>query len=95
MRLTGLAHNICVCANILPLTLPRADSSADMHFNVSGPQATGVVFVHMTKGRTDSKFDYYSLALDVPGQERLWVENVEQGKLDNRTHGKMFGVRWW
>lgn len=66
-----------------------------MHFNVSGPLATGVVNLHMTKRRDAKDFEYYSLALDVPGQDRVWLENVEQGKLDKRNQGKMFGVRWW
>lgn len=66
-----------------------------MHFNVSGPLGTGVVNVHMTRGRSDSHFEYHSLALDVAGHERVWLENAEQGKLDKRNQGKMFGVRWW
>jgi len=55
----------------------------------------GTVFVHMTQRPEDSKYEYYSLAVDVPGHERIWLENVEAGKLDKRSQGKMFGVRWW
>jgi len=68
----------------------------NMHFYVSGPASDqGTVYVHMVKGRDDSSFSYYSLALDVPGHDRIWLENAEAGKLDKRAQGKMFGVKWW
>jgi len=68
----------------------------NMHFYVSGPACDqGTVYVHMVKGRDDSSFSYYSLALDVPGHDRIWLENAEAGKLDKRAQGKMFGVKWW
>lgn len=66
-----------------------------MHFHVSGPLATGIVNVHMTKRKGDDGWHYHHLALDVPGHERIWLENAEKGKLDKRSQGKMFGVRWW
>ncbi|KAI4754780.1 hypothetical protein E4T52_09786 [Aureobasidium sp. EXF-3400] len=66
-----------------------------MHFHVGGSLATGVVNVHMTKRRDESDFKYHQLALDVPGHERIWLENAEAWKLDKRSSGKMFGVRWW
>ena len=66
-----------------------------MHFNVSGPLAQGVVNVHMSRKKDEDEFHYHSLALDVPGHERVWLENAEQGRLDKRNQGKMFGVRWW
>jgi len=66
-----------------------------MHFNVSGPLASGVVNVHMTKGKDDRDFRYQKLVLDVPGKDRVFLENADKGKLDKRASGKMFGVRWW
>ena len=54
-----------------------------MHYNVSGALASGIINVHMTRGRDDKHWMYYSLALDVPGQERVWLENVEKGKMDD------------
>ena len=66
-----------------------------MHFHVGGHLATGTVNVHMTKRRDESDFKYHHLALDVPGHERIWLENAEAWKLDKRSSGKMFGVRWW
>lgn len=66
-----------------------------MHFYVEGPKNRGTVNVHMTKGRDGGDWEWYHLALDVPGHERIWLENVEKGRLDNRAKGKMFGVKWW
>ncbi|KAF7846232.1 hypothetical protein BT93_L4794 [Corymbia citriodora subsp. variegata] len=67
-----------------------------MHFHVSGPLGKeGVVQVHMSKGRDESDFHYNTLALDVPGHDRIWLENADSGKLDKRNQGKMFGVKWW
>lgn len=66
-----------------------------MHFNVSGPLATGVVNIHMTKRPDEKDFQYHSFALDVPGQDRVWLEDADKGKMDKRSQGKMFGVRWW
>jgi len=67
-----------------------------MHFYVSGPKnERGIVFVHMVMGREDRQWQYYSLALDVEGHERIWIENAEKGKWDKRSQGKMFGVKWW
>ncbi|THX74103.1 hypothetical protein D6D04_08135 [Aureobasidium pullulans] len=66
-----------------------------MHFHVGGSLAVGTVNVHMTKRRDESDFKYHHLALDVPGHERIWLENAEAWKLDKRASGKMFGVRWW
>ncbi|KAI5251331.1 hypothetical protein E4T42_04337 [Aureobasidium subglaciale] len=65
-----------------------------MHFHVGGPLALGTVNVHMTKRRDESDFQYHHLALDVPGHERIWLENAEAWKLDKRKQGKMFGVRY-
>ncbi|KAK8211538.1 mitochondrial import inner membrane translocase subunit tim21 [Zalaria obscura] len=65
-----------------------------MHFYVEGPKNRGTVNVHMTKGRDGGDWEWYHLALDVPGHERIWLENVEKGRLDNRAKGKMFGVKW-
>lgn len=63
-----------------------------MHFYVEGPQAQGTVQVHMTRRPNEHDFQYKLLALDVPGHQRHYLENAE--KLDRRSQGKMFGVRW-
>lgn len=65
-----------------------------MHFYVDGPAASGTVQVHMTRLPGQKDFEYRMLALDVPGQQRLYLENADGKLLDQRKQGKMFGVRW-
>jgi len=65
-----------------------------MHFYVEGPKAKGTVHLHMTRGPGEKDFEYRMLALDVPGQQRHYLENADAAKLDQRMQGKMFGVRW-
>lgn len=65
-----------------------------MHFYVEGQQAKGTVNLHMTRGPREKDFEYYMLALDVPGKQRYYLENADAKKLDQRKQGKMFGVRW-
>lgn len=64
-----------------------------MHFYVEGPIAKGTVNLHMTR-REGGDFEYQTLALDVPGQQRYYLENANAQKLDQRKQGKMFGVNW-
>jgi import inner membrane translocase subunit TIM21 len=64
-----------------------------MHFNVEGPKAHGVVQLHMIQ--RDGEWEYKLLALDVPGHQRIYLENADAAKLDTRKDGKMFGVKWW
>jgi mitochondrial import inner membrane translocase subunit TIM21 len=65
-----------------------------MHFYVEGPQAKGTVNLHMTRRPGEKEFEYYMLALDVPGRQRYYLENAEGNKMDQRSQGRMFGVRW-
>ncbi|KAF2149973.1 mitochondrial import inner membrane translocase, subunit Tim21, partial [Myriangium duriaei CBS 260.36] len=65
-----------------------------MHFYVAGPKAEGTVWVHMTR-HSGGDWEYHTLALDVKGEERLWLENAEKSRSDGVKGGKMFGVRWW
>lgn len=64
-----------------------------MHFYVEGPVAKGTVHVHMSRAPGERDFEYRLLALDVPGKQRLYLENAD-GTLGQRKSGKMFGVRW-
>lgn len=85
----------CACDSSRTETDRIGTTHMYMHFHATGAQATGVVNVHMTRKKDESEFQYHLLALDVPGHERIWLENAEKGKLDKRNAGKMFGVRWW
>ncbi|KAF2424489.1 TIM21-domain-containing protein [Tothia fuscella] len=64
-----------------------------MHFHVEGPKGKGVVQLHMVE--REGRWEYVLLALDVPGHQRIYLEDAEQGKIDQRKDGKMFGVKWW
>lgn len=67
-----------------------------MHFYVEGPKAKGTVRVHMTRLPGQRDFEYQMLALEVPGQQRLYLENKEKEGLGlgRASKGTMFGVRW-
>lgn len=63
-----------------------------MHFYVEGPAAKGTVNVHMSRKHGED-FEYEMLALDVPGQQRYYLEDPNKKKAPG-WQGKMFGVRW-
>ena len=66
-----------------------------IHFNVSGSKSDGVVQLHMLRRQDETHFHYGSLTLDVPGHERVWLENAEADKKHGKGQpGKFFGVRW-
>ncbi|KIW05838.1 uncharacterized protein PV09_03042 [Verruconis gallopava] len=65
-----------------------------MHFHVEGPKNKGVVRVHMIRLQGSNEWEYYLLALDVPGRDRVVLESKEKAGIDKKG-GKMFGVKWW
>ena len=65
-----------------------------MHFNVEGSERSGVVSMHMVKTPGDTLYQYRYLALDVPGQPRLYLENIDNA-LDKKKPGfRMLGIQW-
>jgi import inner membrane translocase subunit TIM21 len=66
-----------------------------MHFNVEGPLSKGVVNLHMVKRPSESEYDYKYLFLDVPGHQRLYLENADASS-NSLAKGKtkLFGVQW-
>ena len=48
-----------------------------MHFYVEGKAAKGTVQVAMEKGVGEKEFRFGTLALDVPGQKRVYLEGGE------------------
>jgi import inner membrane translocase subunit TIM21 len=66
----------------------------NMHFHAEGPKAKGTVQVHMVRPHGSHEWEYHTLALDVPGRQRIWVENKEKAGIDKKG-GTMFGVKWW
>ena len=65
-----------------------------MHFYVEGPATKGTVNLHMTRRPGEKEWEYRMLALDVPGRERVYLENADAKAVDQRRQGKMFGVSW-
>jgi import inner membrane translocase subunit TIM21 len=66
-----------------------------MHFNVEGPMARGVAQLHMVKRPGQSEWDYLLLAVDVPGHQRIYLENADGVLQSGKGSGKMFGLKWW
>jgi mitochondrial import inner membrane translocase subunit TIM21 len=62
-------------------------------FYVEGPLNQGVVYVHMTRRPSENDWRYYTLALDVKGQQRVWLENAEE-RAQGQKGVRLFGVRW-
>lgn len=60
---------------------------------MEGPEAMGVVNIHMTKRDDESELQYRLLSLSVPGHEIIYLENAD-AKSPKRAIGKMFGVQW-
>lgn len=68
-----------------------------MQFYVEGNRNRGnegIVRVHMSKRLDENESRWELLALDVPGHERVVLEENKASLLKKET-GKMFGVRWW
>ncbi|KAF2877508.1 TIM21-domain-containing protein [Massariosphaeria phaeospora] len=63
-------------------------------FYVEGPLGQGVVHVHLTKRPSQNNFEYHTLAVDVKGHQRVYVENAEEKK-ESKIAPKIFGARWW
>lgn len=61
------------------------------HFYVSGKQANGTVQLHMSR-RPGEDFQYQLLALDVPGKQRVYLENASA--MTQAKAGKLFGINW-
>lgn len=68
-----------------------------MHFYVEGNRNKGnkgTVRMHMSKRPDEDESRWELLALDVPGHERVILEE-NKASLLKKESGKMFGVKWW
>lgn len=63
-----------------------------MHFNVEGPDNSGVVAVHMTKRPQDSELQYETLSLTVPGHQTLYLEQNTGKTTQSSKAFRLFGV---
>ncbi|KAF2180544.1 import inner membrane translocase subunit tim-21, mitochondrial [Zopfia rhizophila CBS 207.26] len=65
-----------------------------MKFYVEGPLNQGVVHVHMTKRPSQDEYVYQTLAVDVKGHSRIYLENADE-EVGKKAAPKIFGARWW
>lgn len=63
-------------------------------FYVEGPLGQGVVHVHLAKRPSQNEYEYHTLAVDVKGHQRIYLENAD-AKKDGKVAPKIFGARWW
>ena len=67
-----------------------------MRFYAVGEKAIGEVRLQMTKRPGENEWSMHKLWMDVKGEKRLVLEDVDAAKSEGRKiPGKMFGVRWW
>ncbi|KAH7121204.1 TIM21-domain-containing protein [Dendryphion nanum] len=64
-----------------------------IRFYVEGPKGQGVVHVHLARKPSQADYEYVTLAVDVKGHQRIYLENAEEGK--SNVAPKILGVRWW
>ncbi|CAG8971269.1 hypothetical protein HYALB_00001435 [Hymenoscyphus albidus] len=65
-----------------------------MHFNVEGPLNKGVVNLHMQKRASEGEFRYKYLSLDVPGKQRIYLENADTNPDYPGNKTRFFGITW-
>lgn len=63
-----------------------------MQFYMEGPDATGTVYIHMTKKSDESELQYQLLSLVVPGHETIYLEHSD-AKASKKSVGKLFGFQ--
>ncbi|KAH9897213.1 import inner membrane translocase subunit tim-21, mitochondrial [Xylariomycetidae sp. FL2044] len=66
-----------------------------MHFYVEGPLNRGVVNVYLTKPSGHDDFEYQYFVVDIPGHQRIYLENADAQKSSGDSKKfKLFGVSW-
>ncbi|KAF7530810.1 hypothetical protein G7054_g9487 [Neopestalotiopsis clavispora] len=65
-----------------------------LHFYMEGPRNRATVNVHLTKRAGASEFEYKHFYLDVPGHQRIWLENADSKSSSGSKKYKFLGVNW-
>lgn len=69
-----------------------------MHFYVEGPRNRGTVGLHLVKNpRAMGDYEYKYFYVDIPGQERIYLENADAKPASQSGGDKKFkflGVTW-
>ena len=64
-----------------------------LRFEIHGPLNRGKVDLYMLRRSDEKHWSYGHLAVDIPGQSRIYLENGnDQGK--KKPPGTLFGIRW-
>lgn len=59
---------------------------------IEGPDNRGTVTLHMIKRPSDSELQYETLALSVPGQQTIYLENAREKSTPKKAAFKLFGI---
>ncbi|KAH6659666.1 TIM21-domain-containing protein [Truncatella angustata] len=65
-----------------------------LHFYAEGPRDRGTVNIHLTKRPGASEFEYKYFYLDVPGHQRIYLENADAKSSAESKKYKFLGVNW-
>ncbi|ETS83278.1 Mitochondrial import inner membrane translocase subunit tim-21 [Pestalotiopsis fici W106-1] len=65
-----------------------------LHFYMEGPRNRATVNVHLTKRAGASEFEYKYFYLDIPGHQRIWLENADSKSSSTSKKYKFLGVNW-
>ncbi|CAM1511526.1 Fc.00g090390.m01.CDS01 [Cosmosporella sp. VM-42] len=76
-------------------TDPQGNQHILMHFHVDGPLNKGIAQLHMVRYRGQNDFEYKYLFVDVPGHDRVYLENAEtSSSKQGKKQLSFFGVKW-
>lgn len=66
-----------------------------MQFNVRGPRGDGTVYLHLVKMRGHDEYVYRYFYLDVPGKDRVYLEdNRAETSAGRDKKWTMLGINW-
>jgi mitochondrial import inner membrane translocase subunit TIM21 len=69
----------------------------DTKNQVQGPKGSGTVQMYLIKANGSSEFKYQYFYLDMPGHDRIYLENANATPTkaaDAKKGFKLFGVKW-
>ncbi len=64
-----------------------------MNFHVQGPRAQGTANLHLVRRAGQSEFAYRYFYLDVPGHDRIYLENTPADSKGDKAR-TLFGIKW-
>lgn len=64
-----------------------------IHFNVEGRKGKGVCRIHLVRPNVESRYEYKTLTLEVPGHQTVFLRNSDPVK-DKKKGMNFLGVQW-